>query len=356
MRKGLPKSHKARLQKLGLGHYKVLIHDQPKNWLIRNFSKGADEYPVNVALLTRNIIWQLRQRIIRKEKPFYEELIRTFWYSYIKPTLARAGALSDKTDQYAQLIEQLVIMVKDYAIMDYKDIGFRDDKAANRAVGINSNIIVVAEKQGHQGFLAEIGDKYQISTIALGGQPSLLNIEYFVNDLKKQRVNLQRSFYIFTIVDYDTFGWIIKDAFIDNLKHYGIKHLQVIDLIHPDMLTEREIKYSRYPIPSESKDTITKNKKWLKEIKKRKYKNQKFLEQKEIIVNKKPRGIKLTLYGLEAESISNKRIKTILDKLLPPLLGKKDKELKNYYLKQLQKSLGNLILHKINQGGLRWPT
>ncbi len=47
-----------RLRKAGIRHYDKLIHDQPKRWLIKNFSQGADEYPVNVARLMRNIIWQ----------------------------------------------------------------------------------------------------------------------------------------------------------------------------------------------------------------------------------------------------------------------------------------------------------
>ena len=81
------------LRKAGIRHFDVLIHDQPKEWLIKNFSQGADEYPVNIARLMRNIIWQTRERIIKKEKPPLKELIRTFWYMYIEPTLSRAGGL-----------------------------------------------------------------------------------------------------------------------------------------------------------------------------------------------------------------------------------------------------------------------
>ena len=40
------------------------------------------------------------------------ELIRTFWYMHIKPTLSRAGSLSKTRDQYADLITNLKDMVK----------------------------------------------------------------------------------------------------------------------------------------------------------------------------------------------------------------------------------------------------
>ena len=50
-----------KLEKAGIRHFDVLIHDQPKGWLIENFGEGATEYPVNVSVLMRNIIWQTRE-------------------------------------------------------------------------------------------------------------------------------------------------------------------------------------------------------------------------------------------------------------------------------------------------------
>lgn len=327
-----------RLRKAGIHHFNELIHDQPKEWLLKHFSKGADEYPVNVALLMRNIVWQTRERIVSGEKPPLRELLRTFWYMYIKLTLSRADALAQETDQYAQLIGQLVFMVKDIEVMKYKDIGFRDDNQAHRKVGANANIILFSEKLGHQEFLSEVADKYNVSTLALGGQPSVLNTEYFVDTLKETGVNLQRSFYLFSIVDYDPSGWIIRDAFMNNLKFYGITHTRVIDLIHPDMLTPEEVKLARYRVP-ETESMRVKNKAWLKQVYKRNYKNQKYLEE--------TRQDKKMLYGLEAESISGKRLNQKLEKVMVPLIGKSEDLLKIYELKQLDEAIKALILHKV---------
>ena len=333
-----PKSLRDRLRKAGIRHYDELIHDQLKEWLIRNFSEGADEYPVNVARLMRNIVWQTRERIEKGEKPPLKELIRTFWYMYIKPTLSRAGALAIKADQYAQLIDNIVYMVKDIAVMEYKDIGFRDDNQAHRRVGANANIILFSEKLGHQEFLSDIADKYNVSILALGGQPSVLNVEYFVDTLKEAKINLQRSFYLFSIVDYDPSGWIIRDAFMDNLKFYGIPNTRVIDLIHPDMLTLEEIKFSRVII-KDIESMRVKNKNWLKEVHKREYKNQQYLEE-----TKKDKKI---LYGLEAEAISGKRLSQKLEEEMVPLIGKSEDLLKIYELRKLDKAIKDLIIHKI---------
>ncbi len=340
MTQKLSKTKRERLKNLGIRHFDELIHDQPREWLIEYFSEGAKDYPINVSLLMRNIIWQTRERVISKQKPPLKELVRTYWYMYIKPTLARVSALSRKTDQYNQLVSTLVDMVKDWKVIEYKDIGFRDDNQFNRNVGLNANVILFSEKLGHQDFLSEIADKYQVSIIALGGQPSVMNVEYFVDDLKKNKVNIQRSFFLFSIVDYDPSGWIIRNAFINDLKCFGIKNIKCVDLVHPDMLTEKEVLNSKYPVPL-SEVMQKKNTAWLKEIKKKNYKNQKLLGPF------KDHKDKRKIFGLEAEAVSSKRLKDELDKLLPLLLGKSDSILKISMLEKINKQIKSLILHKL---------
>lgn len=332
-------SLKEKLRKLGIRHFDEPIHNQPQEWLIKNFSQGSTDYPINVSLLFRNIIWQVRERIIKKEDLPLKELIRTFWYMFIKPTLSRVGALTHETDQYVQLVDTVVFMVKDWRLMEYKDIGFRDDKKSNRKVGYNANIILFSEKTGQQDYLEEIYSQYQISILALGGQPSVLNVEYFVDELKKQKVDIRRSFYLFSIVDYDPSGWIIRDAFIDDLHHYGIKNIQVIDLVHPDMLGSEEVQLSKYRIPK-TEGMRVKNQAWLKEVHKKDYQNQNYLEETD------KRGEKI-LYGLESESISAQKLSTALEVSMVPMIGKTEDALKIFQLKILNDAIRQLILHNV---------
>ena len=104
------------------------------------------------------------------------------------------------------------------------------------------------------------------------------------------------------------------------------------------MLTPEEIKLARYLIP-ESEAMRVKNKNWLKEIHKREYNNQKYLEETK-------RG-KQVLYGLEAESISAKRLTDKLEQVMVPLLGKSEDLLKIYELRKLDKAIKDLIIHKV---------
>ena len=357
----MPPSLAERLRKAGIRHYDELIHDQKKDWLVKNFKAegAAPAYPVNVSRLMRNLVWQMKERVSSGEKPF-NELVRTYWYMYIKSTLARAGALSAETDQYKQLTENIVTMVKDFTLLSYKDIGFRDENAANKRIGINANVIPFSEKLGHFNYLSDLHKQYNVSAIALGGQPSVMNVEYFVDELKKaksapelvdrpkvfampeaggSKFNLKRSFYLYSIVDYDPSGWIIRDAFLDNLRHYKIKNTKVYDLINPDMLTPEEIMLARYPIRAGA-DMEAKNKKWLADVEARHYKNQKYL------VEDLPGG-KKKLYGLEAEAIATARITEKLKEVMLPVIGGNEEALKIYEMKNLNQAIKDLMIFKL---------
>ena len=327
-----------RLRKHGVRHYDELIHDQDRAWLVENFGMGARKYPINVAKLMRNIIWQLRERILAGERAPLKELVRTFWYMYVKPTLSRAGALAEATDQYKQLSGQLVFMVTELDVMRYADIGFRDDNQAHRFLGPNANIVLFSEKLGHQAFLSEMADKYEVSILALGGQPSVVNVEYFVDTVKAAGVNLKRSFYLFSIVDYDPSGWIIRDAFVNDLAFYGIKNVRMVDLITPDMLTPEEVLMARVRIPT-GPDMRVKNAAWLEAVRKRKFQN-----QHQLVEKKRGREIQ---YGLEAEAISGKRIAAKLRDVMVPLVGKTEDLLEVYELRKLDKAIQELILHQV---------
>ena len=158
------------------------------------------------------------------------------------------------------------------------------------------------------------------------------------DSLKAGGVNLKRSFYLFSVVDFDPSGWIIRDAFVNNLAFYGIKNVRMVDLITPDMLTADEVRMSRYRIPT-GPDMRVKNAAWLEEVRRQKFKNQALLVEEK-------RG-KPVLYGLEAESISGKRMATKLEEVMAPLIGKSEDLLKVYELRKLDEALKALILHRV---------
>lgn len=312
-----------RLRREGIYYYEQTIHLQSKEWLIKEFGPGK-EYPVNVSRLIKNIIWQARTRIIQNNQPPIEGLIRSFWYTHIKPVLARTNSLNKKVDQYSQMIQMFVRLIQYCDLMRYKDIGFLDDNKNDRKVGINNHIILFAEKAGHFPLLERIAQNSEVTILSLGGQPSLLSAEYFVDEIKAQRIDIRKSFYTFSLVDYDTSGWIIKDAFLNDLRFFGLKHLQHKDLILPEIFTQEEIELNKYPLPI-SPEMEAKNKKWLKES----------------------GGINGKLYGLEADAAPAEKIAELFTSEIKDLIESTEDIRKGRALLSISQSLDEYILARL---------
>ena len=287
-----------KLRSEGIREYTVPIHRQSVEWLTENFKDAyAKDYPVNISLMIRNIIWQQRQLIVKKDLPPFKGNIRSFWYSYVKIPLARLGI--QKEDHYKLMIEQFVHLVKEENLMRYKEIGFSDENEALKRIGSNYHIILFAEKQGAFSFLEEMHEKYNITIIALGGQPSLLSAEHFVDDLKRRKIDIRQKFYLFSIVDYDPSGGIIRDAFVEDLQFYGMKHLKVTDLVSPSALDPKILNLRIYPLPRPP-NMKTKNQKWLDAT----------------------GGIDGKLYGLESEAIPKETLEASIQSKIKKLLGR----------------------------------
>jgi len=77
---------------------------------------------------------------------------------------------------------------------------------------------------------------------------------------------------------------------------------------------------------------------WLKEVHKRKYENQKYLEERD-------RG-EPVLYGLEAEAISSKRLTAKLEEVMVPLIAKSEDLVRAYELRRLSERIMKLALRK----------
>ncbi|MBS3788325.1 hypothetical protein KGY77_05930 [Candidatus Bipolaricaulota bacterium] len=284
------------LRRLGIRPYRKILRDQPGAWLVAEFGPGT-KYPVVVSTLVRNLIWQAKERIESGKRPPIEKLIRSFWYSDVKPTLQRAGSLSSEFDQYEVVIDQLARLVRGEDLMRYRDLGFGDASKEYRKIGSQPEVIVIAEKEGDWSLLREIHETTGVTVLAFGGQPSNLTAEYFVDDLREKDVNLQKNFYLFSITDYDPAGWIVRDSFISDLNFYGVSRIEHTPLVTPDQLTEEEIEQNKYRLPGGADSSI--NKKWAK----------------------KGGGIDREFYGFEADAIPAPRMKTVIRKNIEPYIS-----------------------------------
>lgn len=266
--------------------YEEPIHEQSRPWLIDHFGPGK-VYPINLTRATKNILWQVHEQIRKGERPSIDGIIRTFWYTHIKPVFARTDSLNSQVDQSELLSEVLVELVRDRGLMRYKDFGFFDQNAGNRRLGKNLNLVLVGEKHGKFTVLEKIAQELDCTFLTLGGQPSLLSMEYLVDEYKARGFDLRHNLRLIFVVDYDPAGKIIRDSVVRDLNFYGMKNLTPIDIITPAIFTKEELELVKFPLPPNQK---TLNEKWLK----------------------KTGGVNGQPYGVESDSLPFPKLKQLI--------------------------------------------
>lgn len=209
-----------------------------------------------------NLIWQVYNWILEGKMEKLDGNIRSFWYSHVKPVLARFYKLSD--NHYDAVTAVIAEYVGQHHFFRYSDIGFVDDSGSNWQVGDRlPHIIFAAEKQGHWRALQQVAASHGVTIIALGGQSSLLTTEGLIDGLASKGVRLDQRFYLLTDVDYDPSGNIIVEGFRRQLTQMGIQEAMRFDLIQPENFLPEEIKYFKFPVPQDSKSDIKKTRDWM---------------------------------------------------------------------------------------------
>ncbi len=280
------------LKKEGIREFAKDIRKMSAAELIANFGAASSHEP-KAALIIKNQVWQSYALIRSGQEPPVEGNLRSYWYTHIKPTLARVKLLSGY-DHYETMLTVFVEMVSGYRLFRYADFGFDDDNWENRRIATKLfHVILFAEKAGWFRTLKEFYEEYGMTILALGGMPSLLSSEYLVQHLSEV-TSLKQKFYLISTVDYDPSGWIIANAFAEQLRNRGVQDCELIHAINLVNYTPKEIELFQFPIPSKH---LVKVKKWLKATD----------------------GIGGKAFGLEADAMPRSRYKEVVRKILAGL-------------------------------------
>jgi len=139
---------------------------------------------------------------------------------------------------------------------------------------------------------------FDVTVVALSGWPSLLSTEYMGLHIQEaagfdppEKVWDEVTVPLFSIVDWDTTGWYIARAFIEQLQDVGLQRYELHNLIHPEHYTHDELEFLTYPLPDGPRQR-KKNRTWLEH----------------------DGGIEGALLGLEADSLPRQRLAEILAK------------------------------------------
>lgn len=279
-----------------------------KERLLKEFVSNSGKFVM--ANLLYNLIWQIYTRMINKEIPEDEILIgniRSFWYTYYKSILSKLNMIDES--RYGDMIEAFTRFTVDWKLFKYRDWEFWDSKQYNKKIGKGKrkSLILVGEKEGQIPMLEMLHRKLKISTIALGGEPSILSVEYFVDDLEDAGIDKDEVIHLFFATDYDPVGMNIQKSFVKKLKRHYFKKIKTHNLITLDIFTQEQIDEKKYALikdsHSSSNNWVTRVKKWVK---------------KTGGIGKKGQSWKNKAYGMELEASSPGRLMRLFEKAIKP--------------------------------------
>ena len=90
------------------------------------------------AWVVKSLIWQAHVKIAAGEWPQVDGNLRSFWYSNIKSTMSRIGALGDPKDPYDVMLYAFTEFTEKYRLFKYADFGFTDENWENRRIGVST--------------------------------------------------------------------------------------------------------------------------------------------------------------------------------------------------------------------------
>jgi len=249
---------------LGFGKERTLLY-------FRRFGENQ----VDKRRLAKNIIWQTWRWIKKGLRGPFDGNIRSFWYE-VKNALGGDDLLnSDDVDMFYDTLRE---MIEDQRLFRYKDFGFMDMNDPFHGVGKQRpEIILCVEKAGLANMARSLASEVGASHICTRGEPAVLTIEYFTDNLKAAIGGKEVT--VLVMVDLNPSGVSIQNSFVSGLETQGVKVARVVVLLETkdfpdDVLPGSKAKVVRYeqkgsvitPVPPSKMGQVTKALKWFESV------------------------------------------------------------------------------------------
>jgi hypothetical protein len=181
-------------------------------------------------------------------------------------------------------------LVAKQRLFRYSELDLADENFQNRRLGQTlPNVLVFAEKVGFFRLLLRVHRRWSVSIMALGGTPSLLSTQFFVEELSSSK-----PMTLIAICDWDPAGWDILHAQKRQLEDEGIEVRDLHNLIVPDLFTQRQKHLFRFPVPKRQR---SRNQRWLSET----------------------GGLDGELFGIESDALDRDLLEQLIDELISPI-------------------------------------
>lgn len=286
-------------------------------WDVKQFSRermlscfrqyGVNE--INKKRVIKNIIYQLWRWIKKGIEPKGDGNIRSLWYQ-VKTVLAYHSDILEAGD-VDTFYNTLQEMIEEKELFRYKDFGFFDETADWRAVGeVLPHVVLVTEKKGLLFFIQSMATAVGASYMTLKGEPTMIAMEYFGDELKEKCGG--RPLVLLCVTDVDPAGESIQRNLAKGLaKTNAIE--RTVRLVDTSLYTDQQIKIIRWPTayylkkgdeikpaPPTSKSWLTKALRWFETMQ-----NDSRLLKFEDAADG---WTKITIFGIEADSADRQKV------------------------------------------------
>ncbi len=184
-------------------------------------------YKVNFSRLIKAIILATKEL----RYPLTENRgCREVWYNPVKPILSKVEQNRLEAHKYMALFESILSeMVKD-GVLTYADLGVNDFRTLKETFNQMqtkaqcwSNILLFIEKDGAFVHLTPLKELFNINIISGGGWSNTAGIERLLRALKEKGIT---RVVVFTLTDYDPFGFAIDHEFVNKCETLGLEVIE----------------------------------------------------------------------------------------------------------------------------------
>ena len=239
------------------------------------YFRRLGENQIDKRRLAKNIIWQTWRWIKKGIRKLFDGNIRSFWYE-VKNALGGDEILD--SDDVGMFYDTLREMIEDERLFRYKDFGFMDMNSPFHGVGKQRpEIILAVEKAGLANMARALASEAGASHICTRGEPAVLTIEYFTDNLKAAIGGKEVTLFVMT--DMNPAGVSIRNSLVSGIEAQGVKVARVVVLLETkdfsdDVLPGSKAKVVRYeqkgsvitPVPPAKMGQVTKALKWFESI------------------------------------------------------------------------------------------
>lgn len=257
--------------------FRNAVRDWPVPLLHAEDAWLRQEFHADLPRLLANLIWQVFRLRRAGGEDDYGRDHRGLFYTPVLLVVARAGllgewatslgpepqALSPKDRVWVAMLKVLDRMVMDDRLFTFRELGFDDARPELRHLGTrNPHVVLLAEKATLRRAVHAMGERFGLSWLILGGQPSSFGTELFADLVRA--VVAGRPLLVLALVDFDPAGWIIAEAFCRQAERFGLVIQDLRFLVRPQRFTPQELQRIALPLEAGTPAEVTKNRRWMR--------------------------------------------------------------------------------------------